>query len=99
MGGNGLKEWNGMRGGGRRSRESFKTGDARAKVFNKVFTDLSAFRFGGFGGNEGNGGGAASGGGRRVTGSGRKGGKSGRGKEGRKDVVPVMKSGGKRRIL
>ena len=38
MGGNGLKEWNGMRGGGRRSRESFKTGDARAKVFNKVFT-------------------------------------------------------------
>ena len=99
MGGTGLKEWNGMRGGGRRSRESFKTGDARAKVFNKVFTDLSAFRFGGFGGCEGYRGRAESGRGRKVTGNGREGGESGRGKEGRKDVVSVMKSGGKRRVL
>ena len=94
MGGNGLKEWNGMRGGGRRSRESFKTGDARAKVFNKVFTDLSAFRFGGFGGSEGYGGRGVSGGGKKLAGNGRERGRSGRGKKSGKDVMTIVDGGG-----
>ena len=94
-----MKEWNGMRGGGRRTRDGFKTSNARAKVFNEVLTDLGAFGFGGFGGCEGYGGRAVSGGGRKVAGNGREGGKSGRRKEGGKDVVAVMKGGGERRVL
>ena len=53
MGGNGLKEWNGMRGGGGRSLSGFKTSGARAKVCDEVLTDLRAFGFGGFGRCEG----------------------------------------------
>ena len=94
-----MKEWNGMRGGGGRSQNGFKTSNARAKVFNEVLTVLSAFRFGGLGGCEGNGGRAMSGGRRKVTGNGRTGGKSGRRKEGGKDVVPVVEGGRKRRVL
>ena len=94
-----MKEWNGMRGGGGRSLSGFKTSGARAKVCDEVLTDLRAFGFGGFGRCEGYGGRAVSGGGRKVAGNGREGGKSGRWKEGGKDVVAVMKGGGKRRVL
>ena len=51
-----MKEWNRMRGGGRRSQGGFKTSSARAKVFDEVLTDLRVFGFGGFGRCEGTGG-------------------------------------------
>ena len=55
---NGVKKWDGVRGNGGTSRGGLQTSNTRGDVLNEVFANLNAFRFGGFGGSEGQGGGA-----------------------------------------
>ena len=98
MGGNRLKKWYGMRGGGRGSRVGFKTGDARREIFNEVFANLNALRLGGFGGGERQGRRVVGGGGRGMR-NGREEGRRGRGEKGGKNVMPVVKGGRERRVL
>ena len=53
MGRNSVKKWDGVRGILRHCRGGLEAGDTGADVFNEVFSNLDAFRFGGLGGHEG----------------------------------------------